>query len=61
MGDPFKKWVHNRVEERNLKVAEEGDMMIEMDPDIAAIYRASNAVSGRYRYPKYSRSEISYM
>jgi len=61
VGDPFKQWVHDRVEARNLKVAEEGDMMIEMDPDIAAIYRASNAVSGRYRYQFYSHFEISYI
>ena len=40
-------WVHGRVEARNQKVAEEGDMMIELDPEIAAIYRASNAVSGK--------------
>ena len=50
MGEPFKKWVHGRVEARNLKVAEEGDMMIELDPDIAEIYRASNAVSGRLNW-----------
>ena len=47
VGEPFKKWVHDRVEARNLKVAEEGDMMIELDPEIAEIYRASNAVSGK--------------
>ena len=28
--------------------------MIEMDPDIAAIYRASNAVSGKLQFQSYS-------
>ena len=39
VGQPFKTWVHGRVEARNQKVAEEGEMMIELDPEIAAIYR----------------------
>ena len=47
VGDPFKQWVQFRVEARNNKVAEEGEMMIEMDPDIATIFQKSNAVSGK--------------
>ena len=47
MGQPFRTWVGGRIEARNVKVAEEGDMMIEMDPEIARIYRESTAVSGK--------------
>ena len=35
VGDPFSKWVDNRVDIRNKKVKEGHDMMIDMDPDIA--------------------------
>ena len=47
VGDQFKQWVQALVEARNTKVAEEGEMMIEMDPDIATIFQQSNAVSGK--------------
>ena len=50
-GDAFVKWVEKQVNERNAKVAREANM-IEMDSQIAAIYQASTAVSGKYRIPK---------
>ena len=49
VGEPFAQWVKARVEARNLKVAEEGNLMIDMDPEIARIYEASNATSGKYK------------
>ena len=48
VGDDFRDWVKSRVDQRNTKVAEEGDMMIDMDPDIYKIFQSSNAVSGTY-------------
>ena len=47
MGLPFTKWVNERVDERHFKVAEERDLLIEMDPEIGDIYKASQAVSGK--------------
>ena len=46
VGQPFSDWVKQRVDARNQKVAEEGEHYIELDPEMAAIYQASNAVSG---------------
>ena len=46
VGEPFNKWVHKRINERNAKVTVEKDM-IEMDPEIMAVYQASNSVSGK--------------
>ena len=48
VGDDFRDWVKSRVDQRNTKVAEEGDMMIDMDPEIYKIFQSSNAVSGKY-------------
>ena len=45
IGDPFEAWVKNRVEIRNAKVTQLKDLAIKMDPEIAAIYQRSTAVS----------------
>ena len=47
-GAAFVKWVEKQVNDRNAKVAREANM-IEMDSQIAAIYQASTAVSGKSR------------
>ena len=47
VGRPFEEWVNQRVEQRHLKIAEDKDLNIELDPEIAAIFQASNAVSGK--------------
>ena len=47
VGKPFYDWVDGKVEERNKKVINEANMGIEMDPEIAAIFKASTAVSGK--------------
>ena len=36
------------MEKRNDKIKAEQDMMIDMDPEIAEIFRASQSVSGKY-------------
>ena len=48
VGDPFKTWVENRVELRNQEVTSKKNMMIEMDADIAQIFRESTAVPSKY-------------
>ena len=48
VGKPFELWVNQRIENRHAKIAEDRDLNIEMDPEIAAIFQASNAVSGKY-------------
>ena len=47
VGERFAKWVDNRVKERNEKRQKEIDF-IELDPDIAAIYNSSTAISSKY-------------
>ena len=43
-----KVWVDGKIELRNAKVVKEHNMMIELDPEIAAIFNNSTAVSGKY-------------
>ena len=45
IGSPFIKWVKARVSERNAEVVMEKNLAIAMDPDIAAAFHESNAVS----------------
>ena len=45
VGAPFVSWVKARVNERNAEVVKEKNLAIAMDPDIAAAFHASNAVS----------------
>ena len=45
-GERFAKWVDNRVKERNEKRQKEIDF-IELDPEIAAVYNASTAISSK--------------
>ena len=44
----FTAWVKQRIEARNQKIADERDLAIHMDQSIAAIFHASNAVSGKF-------------
>ncbi|MEC8878028.1 MAG: hypothetical protein VX554_02475 [Candidatus Thermoplasmatota archaeon] len=45
VGDQFGAWVREQIEARNLKVAHERDMLVDLDPEIAAAFAASTAVS----------------
>ena len=49
-GDPFAEWVEERITQRNYKIVNSKDMLIEMDPEIMSIFKASTAVSGKYIY-----------
>ena len=45
VGKPFDEWIDKRVNARHEKRAEEGNLNIQMDPEIARIFQASTAVS----------------
>ena len=47
VGSDFADWVTQRVEQKNAKVAEEGDKMLDVDPEIAACFRASSHISSK--------------
>ena len=38
LGDTYEDWVKGQIEARNAKVTKEKDLMIAMDPDIAAAF-----------------------
>ena len=49
IGEPFKQWVHEQIEERNALMAEKKEVMIAMDPDMAAKFQASTHLSRKYQ------------
>ena len=49
VGRPFREWIDRQLEEKNAELAEKKEMNIELDPEIEAIFKASTAVSGKWR------------
>ena len=45
LGEKFRKWVDDRVNERHNEIKEKQKMFIELDPEVANILKQSNAVS----------------
>ena len=45
IGADFKHWVQDQIEERNALMAEKKEIMISMDPEMAAKFAASTHVS----------------
>ena len=45
IGAPFQQWVGDRIKERNEAVTVQKNMLIAMDPRVAAAFHASTAVS----------------
>ena len=45
VGQPFKDWVSDQVEDRNAIMAEKKEIMIAMDPQMAAKFQASSHIS----------------
>ena len=45
LGEGFAAWIKTQIEERNTKVTVEKNLMINLDPDIAAAFNASTDVS----------------
>ena len=48
MGDEFREWVAGKIRERNDKLAEKHDLMIDMDPAIARAFQNSSMISSKY-------------
>ena len=48
----------NQIDIRHEKVADKKDLMIQMDPDIAKVFRESTAISSKYS--KLSLTHISF-
>ena len=46
--DKFSKWVKAQINARHEKVTVQKDLSIKMDPEMAAIFHASTAVSSKY-------------
>jgi len=49
VGEPFKKWVEQRVDDRHEERRKQEDT-IQMDPEIARIFQQSHATSGKKHY-----------
>ena len=47
VGDAFQDWANAKIDARNAKVVQDKEMGIQMDPEIAALFRASSSVSGK--------------
>ena len=45
VGEPFRDWVQEKVNERHQKIKESKDMLVELDPEIAQIFQQSTSVS----------------
>ena len=48
VGDDLREWVSQQVKSRNEKLAEKQDLMIELDPEIAAAFGSSVNISSKY-------------
>ena len=49
VGQPFLDWVKAKIAERNQYMADEGNMLIKMDPALAAAFGNSTHFSSKYR------------
>jgi len=47
-GEPFQDWANKIINDRNKKIVQSKDLTINMDPTLAAIFKASSAVSGKW-------------
>ena len=50
LGQNFKNWVQQQMEERNALMCEKNEMMIALDPEMAAKFEASTHVSRKYNF-----------
>ena len=50
IGAPFQHWVAERINARNEGAVEKKNMLIAMDPAVAAAFHASTAVSRKYLF-----------
>ena len=47
VGKPFYDWVEQKIQERDQEIVKDQNMGINLDPEIAAIFKASTSVSGK--------------
>ena len=47
LDDTFNDWVRSQIQERNERIAEEGNLLIEMDPEVAEAFQNSTAISSK--------------
>ena len=47
VGDDLREWVSQQIKSRNEKLAEKQDLMIDLDPDIAAAFGSSLNISSK--------------
>ena len=47
VGTQFSDWVRQQIDERNEKLTSDHNLNIELDPEIAAAFRASSQVSSK--------------
>ena len=47
VGDDFQKWVKCKIAERHQKLQQEMNMTVNLDPEIAEIFKASKSISGK--------------
>ena len=47
VGKPFGDWVKSQIEARNQKIIIERQLNIDLDPELAAAFNASTAVSSK--------------
>ncbi len=47
VGDKFRKWVEQKIQDRNDKLMEDQNMAIDMDPEVYKAFKNSNYVSGK--------------
>ena len=52
LGEIFSAWVKAQIEERNAQVTTKKNLMISMDPEIAAAFQVSTKVSRKYQQPR---------
>ena len=58
-GQPFQKWVDDKIVLMKQKVAQEKDLSIQMDPEIARLFKESTSVSRKYPSSSYPSSHSS--
>ena len=48
VGEDFKRWIGEKIRNRNDKLATKHDLLLDMDPAIARAFQASTMVSSKY-------------
>ena len=48
LGERFKAWVDHHVSERHQKYVQRHNILIDMDPEVAAAFNSSSMVSSKY-------------